>query len=72
MIYVGIIFEIQEVGLHPYDVVFGEIGLTGEVRCVSRIDQRVKEAKKLGFRKVIMPEKSLRDGLIRPVWRLSE
>lgn len=44
----------------PFDVVFGEIGLTGEVRGVSRIDQRVKEAEKLGFRRVIMPEKSLK------------
>lgn len=44
----------------PYDVVFGEVGLTGEVRGVSRIDQRVKEAEKLGFRRVIMPEKSLK------------
>jgi DNA repair protein RadA/Sms len=44
----------------PYDVVFGEIGLTGEVRGVSRIDQRVREAQKLGFRRVIMPEKSLK------------
>ncbi len=41
-------------------MVFGEIGLTGEVRGVSRIDQRVKEAEKLGFRRVIMPEKCLK------------
>jgi DNA repair protein RadA/Sms len=44
----------------PYDVVFGEIGLTGEVRGVSRVDQRVKEAQKLGFKRVILPEKSLK------------
>lgn len=44
----------------PDDVVFGEIGLTGEVRAVSRIEQRVKEAQKLGFKRVIMPEKSLK------------
>jgi len=44
----------------PYDVVFGEIGLTGEVRGVSRIDQRVKEAQKLGFKRVIMPRKSMK------------
>lgn len=43
----------------PYDVVIGEIGLTGEVRGVSRIDQRVKEAKKLGFKRAIIPEKNL-------------
>lgn len=44
----------------PDDVIFGEIGLTGEVRAVSRAEQRVKEAAKLGFRRVIMPEKSLK------------
>lgn len=44
----------------PYDVVFGEIGLTGEVRGVSRAEQRIKEAQKLGFKRVIMPSKSLK------------
>lgn len=44
----------------PDDVVFGEIGLTGEVRGVSRIDQRVREAQKLGFGRVILPEKSMK------------
>lgn len=43
-----------------YDVVFGEIGLTGEVRAVSRVEQRVKEAQKLGFKRVILPENSLK------------
>ncbi|WP_240666765.1 DNA repair protein RadA [Longirhabdus pacifica] len=41
------------------DVVFGEIGLTGEVRAVSRVEQRVYEAKKLGFKRVILPSHSL-------------
>lgn len=44
----------------PFDVVFGEVGLTGEVRGVSRIDQRIAEAKKLGFKRVIVPESSLK------------
>jgi len=44
----------------PNDVVFGEIGLTGEVRSVSRVDQRVREAAKLGFRRVILPRRSLK------------
>jgi DNA repair protein RadA/Sms len=44
----------------PFDVVFGEVGLTGEVRGVSRIDQRVREARKLGFKRVIMPRKSMK------------
>lgn len=44
----------------PYDVIFGEIGLTGEVRAVSRAEQRIREAMKLGFRRVILPDKSLK------------
>ncbi|WP_114393610.1 DNA repair protein RadA [Oleisolibacter albus] len=36
-------------------VVFGEIGLSGEVRPVSQTDQRLKEAAKLGFGRVLMP-----------------
>lgn len=43
----------------PTDVAIGEIGLTGEVRRVSRIEQRVIEAAKLGFKRVIIPEKNL-------------
>jgi len=37
-------------------VVFGELGLSGEVRHVSHIDKRVAEAKKLGFEAAIGPE----------------
>ena len=36
-------------------VVFGEVGLSGEVRAVSMAEQRVLEAKKLGFERVILP-----------------
>lgn len=41
------------------DVIIGEIGLTGEVRGVSRIEQRVKEAAKLGFKRAIIPAKNM-------------
>ncbi|PYZ91828.1 DNA repair protein RadA [Salipaludibacillus keqinensis] len=43
----------------PGDVIIGEVGLTGEVRRVSRIEQRVVEAVKLGFERVIIPKKCL-------------
>ncbi|MFC7334486.1 DNA repair protein RadA [Rhodocista pekingensis] len=36
-------------------VVFGEIGLSGEIRAVSQTDQRLKEAAKLGFGRALMP-----------------
>lgn len=37
-------------------ICFGEIGLSGEVRAVSMADQRVMEAKKLGYKKCILPQ----------------
>ncbi len=44
----------------PEDVVaIGEIGLSGEVRSVSRINARIVEAARLGFKKCIVPKSSL-------------
>ncbi|MGO5054080.1 DNA repair protein RadA [Lachnospiraceae bacterium LCP25S3_G4] len=40
-------------------IVFGEVGLSGEVRAVSMPEQRVNEAKKLGFKACIVPKVSL-------------
>ncbi len=40
-------------------IVFGEIGLSGEVRAVSMTEQRIAEAKKLGFTTCIIPAVSL-------------
>ena len=36
-------------------VILGEVGLTGEVRAVSQMDIRVKEASRLGFTRCIVP-----------------
>lgn len=47
------------------DCIIGEVGLTGEVRRVSRIEQRVQEAAKLGFERVILPTNNL-SGLKAP------
>lgn len=41
-------------------IVFGEVGLSGEVRAVNMPEQRVNEAKKLGFETCILPEVSLK------------
>lgn len=37
-------------------VIIGEIGLTGEIRQVTKIEDRIKEAEKLGFKKIIIPK----------------
>jgi DNA repair protein RadA/Sms len=50
----------RDVPTSPYDLFIGEVGLTGEVRGVSRIEQRVAEAHNMGFKRVIIPEKNRR------------
>lgn len=42
-------------------VIFGEVGLTGEVRAVSQPELRVKEAARLGFTRCILPQGSLKN-----------
>ncbi len=42
-------------------VIFGEIGLTGELRAVSMAEKRVSEAARLGFKHCIIPRANLRD-----------
>lgn len=47
----------------PHDmVVFGEIGLSGEIRAVSQMDTRLKEAAKLGFTRAMVPPLKARKG----------
>lgn len=41
------------------DCFIGEVGLTGEVRRVARIEQRVQEAEKLGLKRVIIPKNNI-------------
>lgn len=49
----------------PDDCFIGELGLTGEIRRVTRIDQRISEAAKLGFKRVFIPQNNL-NGLDLP------
>lgn len=46
-------------------VVFGEVGLGGEIRSVASADRRIAEAKKLGFKNAIAPA-SIRDKFVLP------
>ncbi|MFD1038199.1 DNA repair protein RadA [Virgibacillus byunsanensis] len=62
---VSIVSSFRDQPTKPDDIFIGEVGLTGEVRRVSRIDQRVQEAAKLGFKRVICPKKNL-DGWMIP------
>ena len=47
-------------------VVFGEVGLSGEIRSVNSADRRLKEARKLGFTKAIVPPLVMGKDLLKP------
>lgn len=53
--------------IHEGTVVFGEVGLGGELRSVIGIDKRVAEAKKLGFIKAIAPKSATKNTFITGV-----
>lgn len=46
----------RNASIDPHTVVFGEVGLTGEIRGVAMAEKRVVEAAKLGFKTCIMPK----------------
>ena len=47
--------------IEPQTVIFGEVGLTGEVRAVSRPELRVREAARLGFTRCVLPKGNLKN-----------
>ena len=51
----GIVSSFKEKAIKDKLLLVGEVGLTGEVRPVSHIENRVKEASKLGFKYMIVP-----------------
>ena len=57
-IVMAIVSSYKNQSISPGTIVFGEVGLSGEVRAVSMPEQRVAEARKLGFQTCIMPQVS--------------
>ncbi|MFH1238557.1 MAG: DNA repair protein RadA [bacterium] len=59
----GIIISVasafRNIAVDPKTVIMGEVGLAGEVRAVSFVDKRIKEAAKLGFKTCIVPQGNL-------------
>ncbi|NOY85379.1 MAG: DNA repair protein RadA, partial [Nitrospirae bacterium] len=44
--------------IDPETIVFGEIGLAGEIRGIQGAEQRIREAQKLGFKRCILPQRN--------------
>ena len=52
----------RDIPVDRQTVIIGEVGLGGEIRPVTHVDRRIREAAKLGFKRAIFPEYS-RKGL---------
>jgi DNA repair protein RadA/Sms len=59
-IVVAVISSFKDIVIDEKTLVFGEVGLSGEIRSVPQAPLRVKEAQKLGFSRVILPQASIR------------
>lgn len=55
-ILMAIVSSMKDRAVDSKTIIFGEVGLSGEVRAVSMAQQRVNEAKKLGFKTCILPK----------------
>ena len=55
-IIMSLVSSLKDRAIDPKTVIFGEVGLSGEVRGVSMAEQRVNEAVKLGFETGILPQ----------------
>ena len=58
-IIMALVSSMKDKPVNPKCIIFGEVGLAGEVRAVSQAEQRVHEAIKLGFESCILPQVSL-------------
>jgi DNA repair protein RadA/Sms len=52
---VAIVSSFKNLTLDPHTAVFGEVGLTGEVRGAMQAAVRAREAQALGFKKIVLP-----------------
>lgn len=62
-ILLAIVSSYKEIPIHDQMICFGEVGLSGEVRAVNMVSQRVQEAKKLGFQECMVPAVCVTDEL---------
>lgn len=59
----AVISSYRNIVVDEHTIIFGEVGLTGEVRGVAQAEVRIKEAEKMGFTRCIVP-KSNYDGIM--------
>ncbi len=56
----SLISSLKDAIINSSTIVFGEIGLAGEIRTVNNCEQRIRECQRLGFKKCIVPRQNLK------------
>ena len=57
---VALISSLKDTVIDSETIVFGEIGLAGEIRMVNNCEQRIKESERLGFKRCIIPRQNMK------------
>ena len=57
---VALLSSLKDVIIDSETIVFGEIGLAGEIRMVNNCEQRIKESERLGFKRCIIPRQNMK------------
>lgn len=57
---VALISSLKDAVIDSETIVFGEIGLAGEIRIVNNCEQRIKESERLGFKRCIIPRQNMK------------
>ena len=57
---VSVLSSTYDQPVRPGTCMAGEVGLSGEIRSVTRINQRVSEAQRLGFRRIVIPQTNMK------------
>ena len=57
---VALVSSLKDTVIDSETIVFGEIGLAGEIRMVNNCEQRIKESERLGFKRCIIPRQNMK------------
>jgi len=58
---ISVVSSIRDRPVDPTSVTIGEVGLGGEIRAAGQIEKRIQEARKLGFKRMILPAGNMKN-----------
>ena len=58
----ALVSSLHDRPVQPGTALIGEIGLTGEVRAVTMIEKKIREAEKMGMKRIVLPKASMKKG----------